>query len=77
VPVALQGVPLTARWTDARSRIVIIREPWPGARPGARTTTFRFNCEDIQTLKNLASNIDLEPGGTVIVPRLLQCPAYS
>jgi hypothetical protein len=77
VPVALQGVPLTARWTDTRSGIVIIREPWPGARTGTRTTTFRFNCEDIQTLKNLASNIEVKPGGTVTVPWLLQCPAYS
>jgi polysaccharide export outer membrane protein len=51
-----------------KKNIVIIRDPGPGARPGAQTTTFRFNYEDIQKLKNLASNIELKPGDTVIVP---------
>lgn len=51
-----------------KKNIVIIRDPGPGARPGTRTTTFRFNYEDIQKLKNLASNIELKPGDTVIVP---------
>jgi len=46
--------------------IVIIREA--GTRPGAKPLTFKFNYEDIQKLKNLASNIDLKPGDTVIVP---------
>ena len=46
--------------------IVIIREA--GARPGAKPVTFRFNYDDIQKLKNLASNIELKPGDTVIVP---------
>ena len=48
--------------------IVIIREAVPPGRPGAKPTTFRFNYEDIEKLKNLASNIDLRPGDTVIVP---------
>jgi polysaccharide export outer membrane protein len=51
-----------------KKNIVILRDPGFGARPGARTTTFRFNYEDIQNLKNLASNIELKPGDTVIVP---------
>ena len=46
--------------------IVIIREA--GTRPGAKPLTFKFNYEDIQKLKNLASNIELKPGDTVIVP---------
>jgi len=49
--------------------IVVIREaPAPAARAGAKPTTFKFNYEDVQKLKNLASNIDLKPGDTVIVP---------
>jgi polysaccharide export outer membrane protein len=49
--------------------IVIIRDAPGGAgRPGAKSTTFRFNYEDVQKLKNLASNIELKPGDTVIVP---------
>ena len=56
------GVSEYARKKD----IVIIRET--GGRPGAKPLTFRFNYEDIQKLKNLASNIDLKPGDTVIVP---------
>jgi len=49
--------------------IVIIRDP-PGvaASPGAKPTTFRFNYDAVRSLKNLASNIDLKPGDTVIVP---------
>ncbi len=49
-----------------QKNIVIIREA--GARPGAKPLTFRFNYEDVQKLKNLASNIELKPGDTVIVP---------
>ena len=51
-----------------KKNIVIIRDPGPGARPGTRTATFRFNYEDIQNLKNLGTNIELRPGDTVIVP---------
>jgi len=49
--------------------IVIIRDP-PGAlaTPGVEPTTFRFNYDAVRSLKNLASNIDLKPGDTVIVP---------
>ncbi len=49
--------------------IVIIRDP-PGAQAssGATPTTFRFNYADVRSLKSLASNIDLKPGDTVIVP---------
>jgi polysaccharide export outer membrane protein len=46
--------------------IVILREG--GARPAGKPATFRFNYEDVVKLKNLASNIDLRPGDTVIVP---------
>jgi polysaccharide export outer membrane protein len=46
--------------------IVILREA--AAKPGSKPTTFRFNYDDIQKLKNLASNIELKPGDTVIVP---------
>lgn len=55
---------------DARAKdIVIIREqPGTTGRAGAMPTTFRFNYEDVRKLKNLASNIDLKPGDTVIVP---------
>ena len=49
-----------------QKNIVIIREA--GARPGAKPLAFRFNYEDVQKLKNLASNIELKPGDTVIVP---------
>jgi polysaccharide export outer membrane protein len=49
--------------------IVIIRDVPAGmAKPGAKPITFRFNYEDVQKLKNLASNLDLKPGDTVIVP---------
>lgn len=49
--------------------IVIIRDATGGTgRPGAKPTTFRFNYQDVQKLKNMASNIDLRPGDTVIVP---------
>ncbi len=49
--------------------IVIIRDaPGSPARPGAKPTTFKFNYQAVQSLKNLASNIDLRPGDTVIVP---------
>jgi polysaccharide export outer membrane protein len=48
--------------------IVIIRDAAGVTRPGAKPTTFRFNYEDVEKLKNLASNIDLKPGDTVIVP---------
>jgi len=46
--------------------IVIIREA--GVKPGGKPLTFRFNYDDVAKLKNLASNIDLKPGDTVIVP---------
>jgi polysaccharide biosynthesis/export protein len=49
-----------------KKNIAIIREA--GVRPGARPVTFRFNYDDVQKLKNLASNIELRPGDTVIVP---------
>jgi polysaccharide export outer membrane protein len=48
--------------------IVIIRDAPGTGRPGAKPTTFRFNYEDVAKLKNLASNIDLKLGDTVIVP---------
>jgi len=49
--------------------IIIIRDPPGGtARPGAKPTAYRFNYQDVQKLKNMASNIDLRPGDTVIVP---------
>jgi polysaccharide export outer membrane protein len=49
--------------------IVILRDTPAGqARLGARPITFKFNYNDVQSLKNLASNIDLKPGDTVIVP---------
>ncbi len=49
--------------------IVIIREPPAGqAGPAAKPITFKFNYQAVQSLKNLASNIDLRPGDTVIVP---------
>jgi polysaccharide export outer membrane protein len=49
--------------------IVIIRDTsGPTGRPGARPTTFRFNYDEVQKLKNMTSNIDLRPGDTVIVP---------
>ena len=49
--------------------IVIIRDPPSGmAGPGAKPTTFRFNYNAVRSLKDLASNIDLKPGDTVIVP---------
>jgi polysaccharide biosynthesis/export protein len=52
-----------------QKNIVIIRDaPAGAARAGAKPTTFRLNYEDVQKLKNLASNIDLKPGDTVIVP---------
>jgi polysaccharide export outer membrane protein len=49
--------------------ILILREnPGAAGRPGAPPTTFRFNYDDVRKGKNLASNIDLKPGDTVIVP---------
>lgn len=49
--------------------IVILREAPAGVSgPAARQVTFRFSYEDVQKLKNLASNIELKPGDTVIVP---------
>lgn len=49
--------------------ILIIREsPASAGRPPARPLTYRFNYEDVRKGKNLASNIDLRPGDTVIVP---------
>jgi polysaccharide export outer membrane protein len=54
----------------AKSKDIVILRDTPGApaRPGVRQTTFRFNYQAVQSLKNLASNIDLKPGDTVIVP---------
>ena len=46
--------------------IVILREP--AGRPGSKPTAFKFNYDDVRKLKNLASNIELKPGDTVIVP---------
>jgi hypothetical protein len=37
-------------------------------RPGAQPATFKFNYDEVQKGKNLASNIELKPGDTVIVP---------
>jgi polysaccharide export outer membrane protein len=49
--------------------VLILREsPAVAGRPPAKPTTFRFNYEDVQKGKNLATNIDLKPGDTVIVP---------
>jgi len=49
--------------------ILIIREsPAVAGRAQAQPTTFRFNYEDVQKGRNLASNIDLKAGDTVIVP---------
>jgi polysaccharide export outer membrane protein len=49
--------------------ILIVREsPAVSGRPQAKPTTFRFNYEEFQKGKNLAANIDLKPGDTVIVP---------
>jgi polysaccharide export outer membrane protein len=49
--------------------IVILRDPaGAAAASGAKPTTFRFNYDAVRSLKNLASNIDLKPGDTVIVP---------
>ena len=55
---------------EAKSKeIVIIRDPLgASAIPGAKRTTFRFNYQVVRSLKNLASNLDLKPGDTVIVP---------
>jgi polysaccharide biosynthesis/export protein len=49
-----------------KKKIVILRDAGP--QPGSRQTTFRFNYEDVQNLKNLGTNIELKPGDTVIVP---------
>lgn len=49
-----------------KKKIIVLREP--GARPGARPLTYRFNYDDVLNLRNLSSNIDLRPGDTVIVP---------
>ena len=46
--------------------IVILREP--AGRPGSKPAAFKFNYDDVRKLKNLASNIELKPGDTVIVP---------
>jgi polysaccharide export outer membrane protein len=52
-----------------QKEIVIIRDaPVAAARAGAKPQTFRFNYQDVQRLKNLASNIDLKSGDMVIVP---------
>ena len=49
--------------------IVVIRDAPAGtAKPGAKPTTFRFNYEDVEKLKNPAANLELKPGDTVIVP---------
>ena len=46
--------------------IVILREP--AGRPGEKPAAFKFNYDDVRKMKNLASNIELKPGDTVIVP---------
>jgi polysaccharide export outer membrane protein len=46
--------------------IVILREP--AGRPGSGPAAFKFNYDDVRKMKNLASNIELKPGDTVIVP---------
>ena len=49
--------------------VLIIRETPPAAgRSGSQPTTFKFNYNEVQKGKNLASNIELKPGDTVIVP---------
>jgi polysaccharide export outer membrane protein len=49
--------------------ILILREtPAVAGRPGAQPTTFKFNYDEVQKGKNLASNLELKPGDTVIVP---------
>ena len=49
--------------------ILILREnPAMAGRPGAQPTTFKFNYDEVQKGKNLASNLELKPGDTVIVP---------
>jgi len=49
-----------------KKNIVVLREG--GVRPGGKPATFRFNYDDVLKLKNLAGNIELKPGDTVIVP---------
>jgi polysaccharide export outer membrane protein len=49
--------------------ILVIREtPGAAGRPGAQPVTFKFNYHEVQKGKNLASNLELKPGDTVIVP---------
>jgi len=49
--------------------VLILREaPATAGRPGSQPTTIRFNYDEVQKGKNLASNIELKPGDTVIVP---------
>jgi polysaccharide export outer membrane protein len=44
------------------SNIVVVRQE------GARQVTFQFNYNDVKNRRNLAQNIALKPGDTVIVP---------
>ena len=49
--------------------ILILREtPGTAGRPGAQPATFKFNYDEVRKGKNLASNLELKPGDTVIVP---------
>jgi polysaccharide export outer membrane protein len=45
-----------------KKKVVIVR------RDGGKEVTFRFNYEDVMKGKNLAQNIELKPGDSVIVP---------
>jgi polysaccharide biosynthesis/export protein len=50
-----------AEYAD-KKKVVILR------RENGREVTLRFNYEDVLKGKNLAQNIELKPGDSIIVP---------
>jgi polysaccharide export outer membrane protein len=50
-----------AEYAD-KGKIIVLRNE------NGKQTTFRFNYEDVTKGKNLAQNIELKPGDTVVVP---------
>jgi len=55
-------------WASLSNITVFRADAGGGVRPAGQPVTFRFNYREVSERRNLAQNIELKPGDTVVVP---------